>query len=52
VCADVVNPNSLLSGALIPVAAIIAGAGMVTLHRKAKHEKKQEEENNDDQPGA
>lgn len=51
-CADVVNPNSLLSGALIPVAAIIAGAGMVTLHRKGKHEKKQEEENNDDQPGA
>ena len=50
--ADVVNPNSLLSGVLIPVAAIIAGFGMVTLNRKAKQEKKQEEENNDDQPGA
>jgi len=49
-CAEVVNPNSLLSGALIPVAAIIAGAGMVTLRRKAKHEKKREEENIDDQP--
>ncbi len=51
-CADVVNPNSLLSGALIPVAAIIAGAGLVTLKHKAKLEKKQEEENSDDQPGA
>ena len=30
-CVDVVNPNSFLSGALIPVAAIIAGAGIVTI---------------------
>jgi uncharacterized protein (DUF362 family) len=50
-CVDVINPNSLLSGALIPVAAIIAGAGLITLHNKAKSEKNQEEEIIDDQPG-
>lgn len=35
---EVVNPNSILSGALIPAAAIVLGAGMLAANRLTKKE--------------
>jgi len=44
-CVNTVNPNSFLSGALIPAAAILAGAGII-----ARRQMRRNHEGSDEQP--
>lgn len=41
---DVINPAPFLSGALIPAAAIVAGAGIVVRHRLAQQDKERDDD--------